>query len=93
MSPKEIYRTIVVLIKMKSLKLEDRIKDPNTIWRVLHLVQGQPYARTMYSGRGEQAKKIAEQKYGTIMLEKGRIGLYIGIYPMKIRRAYKIPKV
>jgi len=78
---------------MRSLKLEDRINDPSTIWRVLHLVEGESCAQIVYYGRGKQAKEIAEKKYDTVILDKGRIGLYMGIRPLKIRKAYELTKV
>jgi hypothetical protein len=69
-------------------KLENKLEM--IIWRVLWKKPNEEYKQTIYSGRGNKGKEIAEKKYTSIARKVGTIELYCGIYQVKCRDAHKI---
>ena len=79
---------------------EERLK--NTLWRVIHYMPGvdsldlykQKEERLVdiYSDRGEEARIKAEEIYNSLTRTRGEIGLYRGIFAVKMRKADKLPK-
>lgn len=63
------------------------------IWRVLHRVPERKLAISIYWGRGTKAKQKAERTFATVTRTNGTIGLYRGIFPVKLRQANKLPKI
>lgn len=69
-------------------------RDPErTIWRVAQITSSKGgYTQLIYSGIGTPGRLAAERKYATVTRKRGRIGLYRGIFPVKMRPANQLPK-